>query len=84
MDLFKIFTIDTYLTFKNRDARTQETKDVLYTTAIGVFVIAHSKEAVPEATRAKLAEHPVEKVGAGLRALMPWIAKKKLIDSDKN
>ena len=35
-------------------------------------------------TRAKLAEHPVEKVGAGLRALMPWIAKKKLIDSDKN
>ena len=35
-------------------------------------------------TRAKLAEHPVEKVGAGLRALMPWISKKKLIDSDKN
>ena len=35
-------------------------------------------------TRAKLAEHPVEKVGAGLRALMPWIGKKKLIDSDKN
>ncbi len=25
----------------------------------------------------------VEKSGAGLRALMPWIAKKKLIDSDK-
>jgi len=35
-------------------------------------------------TREKLAEHPVEKVGAGLRALMPWISKKKLIDSDKN
>jgi len=34
-------------------------------------------------TREKLAEHPVEKVGAELRALMPWIAKKKLIDSDK-
>ena len=34
-------------------------------------------------TREKLAEHPVEKVGAGLRALMPWIAKNKLIDSDK-
>ena len=26
----------------------------------------------------------LEKVGAGLRALMPWIAKKKLIDSDKS
>jgi len=35
-------------------------------------------------TREKLAEHPVEKVGAELRALMPWIAKKKLIDSDKS
>tara|TARA_B100000482_G_scaffold3016_1_gene2777 strand:+ start:32 stop:214 length:183 start_codon:yes stop_codon:yes gene_type:complete len=35
------------------------------------------------ATRAKLAEHPVEKVGASLRAMMPWIAKKKLVDSDK-
>ena len=36
------------------------------------------------ATRAKLAEHPVEKVGAELRAMMPWIAKKKLVDSDKS
>ena len=35
------------------------------------------------ATRAKLAEHPVEKVGAELRGMMPWIGKKKLIDSDK-
>ena len=34
-------------------------------------------------TREKLAEHPVEKVGAVLRAMMPWIAKKKLVDSDK-
>ena len=36
------------------------------------------------ATRAKLAEHPVEKVGAELRAMMPWIGKKKLVDSDKS
>ena len=36
------------------------------------------------ATRAKLAEHPVEKVGATLRAMMPWIGKKKLVDSDKS
>src|SRR6056300_271450 len=36
------------------------------------------------ATRAKLAEHSVEKVGAELRAMMPWIGKKKLIDSDKS
>ena len=31
----------------------------------------------------KLAEHSVEKVGAELRAMMPWISKKKLVDSDK-
>ena len=34
-------------------------------------------------TRKKLADHPVEKVGAVLRAMMPWINKKKLVDSDK-
>ena len=30
-----------------------------------------------------VAEHSVEKVGAELRAMMPWISKKKLVDSDK-
>ena len=35
-------------------------------------------------TREKLAEHPIEKVGAELRAMMTWITKKKLVDSDKN
>ena len=34
-------------------------------------------------TREKLADHPVEKVGAVLRAMMPWISKNKLVDSDK-
>ena len=33
--------------------------------------------------RKELAEHPIEKVGKKLRDLMPWIGKKKLIDSDK-
>jgi ketol-acid reductoisomerase len=35
-------------------------------------------------TRKDLADHPVEKVGARLRAMMPWIGKKKLVDSDKS
>lgn len=30
------------------------------------------------------AEHPIEKVGGQLRAMMPWIAKNKLVDQDKN
>ena len=34
--------------------------------------------------KSKLAEHPVEKVGAELRAMMPWIGKKKLVESDKS
>ena len=34
--------------------------------------------------RKELADHSIEQVGTKLRAMMPWIGKKKLIDSDKN
>lgn len=30
------------------------------------------------------AEHPVEVIGTKLRSMMPWIAKNKLVDTDKN
>jgi len=30
------------------------------------------------------AEHPIETVGGSLRAMMPWIAKNKLVDQSKN
>ena len=30
------------------------------------------------------AAHPIETVGAELRAMMPWIAKNKLVDQSKN
>jgi ketol-acid reductoisomerase len=30
------------------------------------------------------AEHPIETVGAKLRAMMPWISKNKLVDKSKN
>jgi ketol-acid reductoisomerase len=30
------------------------------------------------------AQHPIETVGAELRAMMPWIAKNKLVDQSKN
>jgi ketol-acid reductoisomerase len=30
------------------------------------------------------AEHPIEVVGGQLRAMMPWIAKNKLVDQSKN
>ena len=34
--------------------------------------------------RKDLADHPIEKVGKELRAMMPWIGKNKLVDKDKN
>jgi len=37
-----------------------------------------------KATRARNAAHPIEDVGAKLRAMMPWIAKNKLVDQAKN
>ena len=37
-----------------------------------------------KATRARLAEHDIEKVGAKLRDMMPWIKKGALVDKTKN
>ena len=37
-----------------------------------------------KATRRRQAEHDIEKVGEKLRAMMPWIAKNKLVDKAKN
>ena len=37
-----------------------------------------------KATRARGAAHPIEDVGAKLRAMMPWISKNKLVDQAKN
>jgi ketol-acid reductoisomerase len=37
-----------------------------------------------KATRAKLATHPIEEVGAKLRDMMPWIKKGALVDKTKN
>jgi ketol-acid reductoisomerase len=37
-----------------------------------------------KAMRARAAAHPIEEVGERLRAMMPWIAKNKLVDKAKN
>src|SRR5690554_1821856 len=36
------------------------------------------------ANRRNNAEHPIEKVGAQLRGMMPWITANQLVDKDKN
>ena len=48
--------------------------------------ILEGKTNYPEMTaRRRLnAEHPIEVVGGKLRAMMPWIAKNKLVDQSKN
>ena len=37
-----------------------------------------------KATRRRNAEHPIEEVGANLRAMMPWIGANRLVDKAKN
>ena len=37
-----------------------------------------------KASRRRNAEHPIEKVGAELRGMMPWITKNKLVDTARN
>ena len=73
----------------NRDETKKRMKEVLDDIQSGKFTKEWMEECKSGqknflATRAKLAEHPVEKVGANLRAMMPWISKKKLVDSDKS
>ena len=44
------------------------------------------KSGMPHFTelRKEAAAHPLEKVGAGLRAMMPWLAQNRLVDKSKN
>jgi ketol-acid reductoisomerase len=37
-----------------------------------------------KAMRRRAAEHPIEEVGEKLRAMMPWIAKNRLVDKTRN
>ncbi len=37
-----------------------------------------------KAMRRRGADHPIEEIGAKLRAMMPWIAKNKLVDKTRN
>jgi len=37
-----------------------------------------------KASRRRSAEHPIEQVGERLRAMMPWIAERRLVDKSKN
>jgi ketol-acid reductoisomerase len=71
------------------DETKAEMKKVLEDIQSGRFVrdwVLECKAGQPsfKATRRRQAEHPVEQVGEKLRAMMPWIAKNKLVDKSKN
>jgi ketol-acid reductoisomerase len=66
-----------------------EMKRVLADIQAGRFVkdfVLDNRAGQPElkASRKAAAAHPIEKVGAELRAMMPWIAKNKLVDKARN
>jgi len=71
------------------DETKAEMKRVLTDIQAGRFVqrfLGDNKVGNPEmkAARKLQREHPIEKVGAELRAMMPWIGKNKLVDKSKN
>jgi len=64
-------------------------KEILKDIQSGKFVtnwISECKAGQPsfKAMRKLNAEHPIEKVGEKLRAMMPWIAANRLVDKNKN
>lgn len=71
------------------DETKREMKRILADIQSGRFVknfVLDNRAGQPElkAARKQAAAHPIEKTGAELRAMMPWIAKNKLVDKDKN
>jgi ketol-acid reductoisomerase len=71
------------------DETKAEMKRVLADIQSGRFVknfVLDNRAGQPElkASRKAAAAHPIEKVGSELRAMMPWIAKNKLVDHTKN
>ncbi|WP_298811075.1 ketol-acid reductoisomerase [uncultured Sphingomonas sp.] len=71
------------------DETKAEMKRVLADIQVGRFVknfVLDNRAGQPElkAARKAAAAHPIEKVGAELRAMMPWIGANKLVDKAKN
>src|SRR6266852_2913122 len=71
------------------DATRAEMKRILADIQSGKFAkewVLENKAGQPsfKAMRAMSAAHPIEEVGERLRAMMPWIAKNRLVDRSRN
>ena len=75
----KIVTDDT------RNAMRRALKDIQTGEYAKSFILENRAGAPTLTSRRRLtAEHPIEKVGEQLRAMMPWIKANKLVDKSKN
>lgn len=68
-----------------RQAMRKALKDIQTGDYAKNFILENKAGAPTLQSRRRLnAEHPIEVVGAKLRAMMPWIAQNKLVDKDRN
>jgi ketol-acid reductoisomerase len=73
------------VTSATKDAMRQCLKDIQTGEYAKSFILENKAGAPTLISRRRLtAEHPIEEVGAKLRAMMPWIAKNKMVDQSKN
>jgi ketol-acid reductoisomerase len=73
------------VTSATKEAMRQCLKDIQTGEYAKSFILENKAGAPTLISRRRLtAEHPIEEVGAKLRAMMPWIAKNKLVDQSKN
>ena len=73
------------VTEDTKNAMRQCLKDIQTGEYAKSFILENKAGAPTLISRRRLtAEHQIEEVGAKLRAMMPWIAKNKLVDQSKN
>ena len=73
------------VTSATKDAMRQCLKDIQTGEYAKSFILENKAGAPTLLSRRRLtAEHPIEKVGEALRAMMPWIKKNKLVDQTRN
>ena len=73
------------VTEQTKEAMRQCLKDIQTGEYAKSFILENKAGAPTLISRRRLtAEHQIEEVGAKLRAMMPWIAKNKLVDQSKN
>ncbi|OIQ76079.1 ketol-acid reductoisomerase [mine drainage metagenome] len=73
------------ITSATKDAMRQCLKDIQSGEYAKSFILENKAGAPTLLSKRRLtSEHQIEKVGATLRAMMPWIAKNKLVDQTRN